>query len=373
MAVKEWFNAWNYIRKYKTFGWFLFWGQRSNGKTFSVIDGCMRAGLRIAYIRRYDTEIENADMIDLFNGDHNINQITNEEYNNVCIKSGKKLYYCNYDENGKISEISDRDIAQCFSINRWEKYKGADRGQFDVIIFDEFMSENELPDEYIKFKNMLSTLLRNRDNSIIVMLANSFNPFSIYFDELQVNEIVQGMKRSETKTVDRNGTKILLHWCKKSDVTKKVNNKFFGFDLGKERYTMIEGGNWQIKDYPHCTVPYINKPINSGGNVIAYMYILFRSKIMRVAVINSILVPPFIHCYFVNELPEKATAIFTPNTDIQTNVTYLNIRQWVMSNGKRGKLFQELLDSNRIYFNTNLEGEFFKTWYNVQNFSKFGW
>lgn len=372
MAVSEFFNAWNSIKKYPRFAWFLFWGQRSNGKTFSVIDGSMRQKLKIAYIRRYDSEIERVDMLDLFTTDHNINEITDNKFNAVTMETGK-MYYCNFDEKGKVKEKSEKPFAQCFSINRWEKYKGADRGHFDVIIFDEFMSDSYLPDEYIKFKNMLSTLLRNRENSIIIMLANSFDPFSIYFDELQVNEIVQSMRQGETKTAEFDETKILLHYCKKSNVTLKVNKRFFGFDVNKIHTQMVEGGSWQIKDFPHCDVGYNNKPINSNGDVLFYCYITYRSKIMRLAIVNRAGIPPFIHCYFVDEIPDKAKYIFTPLNNIYDNNTYHNTNQFITNTGKRGKIFDKLLRDNRLFFNTNLEGQFFKTWYDNQIYSNFNW
>ena len=60
---KSFFETWRYILKYKNFGWYLIWGQRGNGKTFSTIEGACLRGMRIAYIRRYDTDLTNADLM----------------------------------------------------------------------------------------------------------------------------------------------------------------------------------------------------------------------------------------------------------------------------------------------------------------------
>lgn len=370
MATNEFFNAWHYISKFKGFGWFLFWGQRGNGKTYSVIEQGERQDLKIAYIRRYDTDLVNADIIDLFQTDHNITEITDGKYSSVCVKTGKKVHYCNYDDNGKIINIS-QPIAQCFAINKWERYKGADRGHFDIILFDEFMSDNELPDEYIKFKNMLSTLLRNRENSIIVMLANSFNPFSVYFDELCLNEIVQEMKQGDTKTATFDETKILLHWTDKSSVTEKVNKKFFGFDKNKKRTQMIESGSWQIDDYPHCTIPYVHKYYDDGGNIIAFLYLAFKSKYMVFKIVYIEGIPLFIHAHFIDDIPVKAKYIFTPLSDIYSRNTFHSVKNFSTNCPRIGKLFEKCLNNGRIYFNTNMEGAFFKAWFDKQRFVQF--
>lgn len=366
----KFFNAWYYITKYKGFGWFLFWGQRSNGKTFSTLDGSMVRGLKIAYIRRYDTDLTNADLQKLFYTDHNIKGITNGEYDNICVKSGKQICYCKYDDNGKIEKCST-PFAQCFALNKWERYKGADRGNFDIIVFDEFMTDRELQDEYISLKNMLSTLLRNRENSTIVMLANSFNPFSVYFDELCVNDIVQSMGRGDTRTAKFEDTQILLHYCSQSSVTAKVNSRFFGFDKNKQKTQMIESGSWQIDDYPHCTLPYIHRHIDEGGNVIAFLYLAFRSKFMVFKIVYVDRVPLFIHAHFTKEIPNNARFIFTPLSDIYADNIYHSIKNFETRNPKIGELFEKCLRAGRIYFNTNLEGEFFKTWYDKQKFREF--
>lgn len=368
--MNEFFDSWKYILKYQGFGWYLFWGQRSNGKTYSTLDGAMYRKLKIAYIRRYDTDLMNSDLMKLFKTDHDIKSITDKEYDNICVKAGKQICYCNYDDKGKISKLSE-PFAQCFALNKWERYKGADRGHFDIIVIDEFMTENELQDEYMTLKNMLSTLLRNRDNSIIVMLANSFNPYSVYFDELCVNNIVQDMKQGETKTAKFEETKILLHWCSQNSVTRKVNSKFFGFDRDKKRTQMVESGTWQINDYPHCTLPYIHKLYEDGGNVIAFIYLTFRSKIMVFKLVYIESIPIFIHAHFCKEIPNDAKYIFTPLSDIYSNKTYHNINNFVANNPKLGKLFEKCLKNGRIYFNTNIQGEFFKTWYNAQRFKDF--
>ena len=367
---ESFFDCWRYILKYQGFGWYLFWGQRGNGKTYSLIDGAMLRGLKIAYIRRYDTDLMNPDLIKLFQTDHNIKKITANEYEYITVKTGKQICFCNYDKNGKIAECSE-PIAQCFALNKWERYKGADRGTFDIIIFDEFMTGKELPDEYVCFKNMLSTLLRNRDKAIIVMLANSFNPFSVYFDELCVNDIVQGMTQGESETATFDETKILLHYCVQTKITEKVNRKFFGFDKGKTRTQMIEGGSWQIDDYPHCTLPYINKPTEDGGNVIVYMYVTFRSKFMVLKIVNIEKIPIFIHAHFCKDIPQKAKFIFTPLSDIYTDKTYHTIDNFMYNNKRLGKILERCLKSNRIYFTNNMEGEFFKTWYNAQRLKRF--
>lgn len=375
--VKEWIDIDKFIDDNPTCSWFLIWGQRSNGKTYGTIDRSMREGKRFAYIRRYDSEIRKQEIIDLISP-HDIVRITKGNYNDFEFKTGKFRYVIKNEE-GKIVETSNKDFGQVFSLNTWEKYKGADRGKFDYIIFDEFMSLREIKDEWECFQQMLWTLLRNRADSKIIMLANSFTPYSLYFEELLVQDEVEHMHQGETFIKEFGETKILCHWCSPSSVTKNVTNKLFNFNKFKKKTQMAETGEWQINSFPHCHIPYINKPIEDGGDVLHYLYLNWHDHLMQIAVAKPFNQgntdsPYFMHVHFCKKIPKDADIIFGENLNSFDLRNFVTLRQFrgVYGDTPLCEIIDDCLLQDRVYFTTNNEGEFFQKWYAFQKM-RYGW
>ena len=375
--IKEWIDVDKIIDDNPSCSWYLIWGQRSNGKTYGIIDRSMRERKKFAYIRRYDTEIKRSELIDLISP-HDIVRITNGRYNAFVLESGV-FKYCLRDENGKILLTDPNKFGQIFAINTWEKYKGPDRGKFDYIIFDEFMSLREIKDEWDCFQQMLWTLVRTRADCKIIMLANSFTPYSLYFDELLIQEEVEQMRQGETIIKEFGETKILGHWCPPSSVTKNVTSKLFNFNKFKKKVQMAETGEWQIKDFPHCHIPYVNKPIEDGGDVIQFMYLDYRNHKMQIALCRPMFhergrASFFIHCHFCKSIPKDARIVFGEKPDMYASRNYRTMRQLQGDYGDTEfyRILQECFLFDRVYFTTNNEGEFFTMWWNNQKL-RFGW
>lgn len=368
--VKEWVDVDKIIDDNPTCSWILIWGQRSNGKTYGTIERPMREGKRFAYIRRYDNEITRKELNELISP-HDIVKLTNGKYNDYDYKSGA-FYYVVRDEKGKIVESNPKSFGMTFSLNTWERYKGADRGLFEYIIFDEFMSDREIPEEWECFQQMLWTLLRNRTDSKIIMLANSFSPYSLYFSELLIQDEVEKMKQGETIIKDFDETRILAHWCPPSSVTKGVTNKFFNFNKLKKKAQMAETGSWRIKNFPHCNVHYINKTLDDDGDVIQYMYVDFKNHCMQLALVKGPNSDFFIHAHFCKTIPDKAEIVFSETLLLDFGYKrFQTTRQfeYAYRNTRLVEIWNECIVMNRVFFSTNMEGEFFHTWYDKQKYS----
>lgn len=368
--VNEWVDIDRLIDKNPTCSWFVIWGQRSNGKTYGTIERVMREGKRFAYIRRYDNEITRKEINDLISP-HDIVKLTNGEYNDYIYTAGK-FFYVVRDENGKEVKRSQKDFGMTFSLNTWERYKGADRGLFEYVIFDEFMSDREITDEWECFQQMLWTLLRNRENSIIILLANSFSPYSLYFDELLIQKEVEKMKQGETIIKDFGETKILAYWCPPSSVTKAVTSKFFNFNKLKKKAQMAESGTWRISNYPHCNIHYINKPKDKGGDVVQYMYVDYKDHFMQLAIVYTQGKDCFIHAHFCKDIPMTADIVFSETLLLDFGYKrFQSTRQFEYAYRESPliDIWKECIVMNRVFFTTNNEGDFFHKWYDHQKFS----
>lgn len=247
----------------------LIYGQRSNGKTYSVIEYCLKNHLRLAYIRRAKEYVKRGTIKTLF--DPHQGKWEYENYTDIVYKGGE-FFYCNYDQNGKACNIARNSLCKTFYLNTWESQKGADNGKFDVICFDEFLStKGYLQDEVNIFKNVISTIIRDRDNTKIFLLGNTESKVNPYFSDFNINKEVNKMQQGDIICVERGeyNTKIAFEWCAEVKATQKVR-KFFEF--GRKGGGMIVSGKWQYDTYPHCQYPITKDNILKTAYVIATDY-----------------------------------------------------------------------------------------------------
>lgn len=231
-------------------------GQRSNGKTYSVtkhiIEDYFLLGRRAVYVRRWAEDITPKNIQNLFQPHLKlIEELSGGKYNEVTYRANEfRLCYIN--EEGKV-EVKD-PTAFCFtkSINVSEHGKGPDAGEIHIVCFDEFTTrEGYLPNEFIKFCNVLSSIIRDRDDCIIYMLGNTVNRYCPYFKEMGLKD-VETMPQGEIR-VYHYGTSdlsVAVEYCDEVKATKKVASKFFAFD--NPQLEMITTGAWELAMYPRA-------------------------------------------------------------------------------------------------------------------------
>lgn len=256
-------------------------GQRSNGKTYSVlktiIEQYLTEGKRSAYIRRYAEEIMPKNCQLLFSQPSLIQMIidlSGGEYNGTFYRANC-FYFAFYDEDG-IKQRQDQ-IPFCITraINTWETTKGQDAGELHLICFDEFMTRTGyLSDEFVKFCNLLSSLIRDRKNVVIYMLANSVNKYCPYFKEMGLQD-VDKMEQGEIRvyTYSSSDLTVAVEYCAQVEATKKTGSKYFAFE--NAQLAMITSGAWEVKLYPRC--PYPLYP----DDVWKVFYIKFGDQMLR--------------------------------------------------------------------------------------------
>lgn len=179
-----------------------------------------------------------------------IEQITDGQYNAVKYSSRGFYYY-----NNQTKEVAPEEFIHLLSIDEALEIKSvynAPRG--DLIIFDEFISKYTRPDEFVDFEDIVKTIIRHRYSPIIVMLANSLDPYNIYFKEMEVYGDIQTLKAGESRLVTtEKGTHIFLHRIKDAkdkQVKEEHNSLFFGFK-NKKLAAITGAGDWAISSYPH--------------------------------------------------------------------------------------------------------------------------
>lgn len=260
-------------------------GERSNGKTFAVLDYalkkyCDSGGVeQLGLIRRWQDDFKGkraATMYDAIVAEGKVKEYTKGEWTDIYYYASK-WYLCRYEENKRI--INEVPIAYAFALTSMEHDKSTSYPNITTILFDEFLTRAMyLPDEFVLFMNTLSTIIRQRDNVIIFMCANTVNKYSPYFSEMGLKNIenMQQGKIDIYRYGDSDLT-VAVEYCSNTSREGKPSDKYFAFD--NPHLQMITGGSWEIAIYNHLFKKY--KP----SEVIYKYYISFASTLLEAEIV----------------------------------------------------------------------------------------
>ena len=331
-------------------------GQRSNGKTYGFIEEALdeycENGHPSVYIRRYDESITSANIFKLCTPHINSlvimskGQWNNFEYKNRCFVPVR------LNENGKVEERGE-PFLYCVGMNSWEHKKGQDRGFVRYIIFDEFLTRDTyLNDEYAKFMNLLSSFIRDRVGTTIVMLGNTVNKFCPYFVKFKID--MKKIKQGFIYNYRYGDTTMSLEYCKPSSNTSKVNKAYFDFD--EKQLDMIKSGYWEICSYPRF---YNGK--RDDCEELGHIYIHFSTHVLRwdLLIDEDKNVISFISPSSFDKALKSGDIFMTDDS-----LTLLDNRM-AFAELPKLKLTQLLINTwkgKKIYFSTDDDGDVFENW-----------
>lgn len=215
-------------------------GQRSNGKTYSVLrEGLkmhLETGKKIAYIRRYKEDITKPNLETLF--DPHIEYIkaaTRDEWTGFDYRS--RQFRFTGEDNKKSGAVCDT-----FSLSAWERQKGSDKGEYCLIVFDEFITRDSyIGNETDIFLDVLSSIMRDREGVPVYMIANTVSQQCPYFAAFGFN--IKDIKQGELKQVTPH---CVIEYC---NATGKQTNSYFSA-FGGTHGKMITSGEWDFREYP---------------------------------------------------------------------------------------------------------------------------
>ena len=337
-------------------------GQRSNGKTYSVckhiIENYFKNGDRAAYIRRWDEDIQPKNIATLF-GPHLdlIKELSCGEYNGVFYRA-KEYHLCYYDEEGKVVKKDPTAFCITASINTAEHTKGQDRGEIKLVVFDEFMTRGAyLTNEFILYCNLLSSLIRNREDTIIYMLANTVNRYCPYFKEMGLKD-VENMPQGQiyVYTYGNKDLTVAVEYCDAVKATEKVASKFFAFD--NPQLEMITTGAWELQFYPRA-------PYKIYETDIKYkFYIQFGDQLLCGEIVhpssgkNKADLFIFFHYQTKDIEVDSKTPLYTDGFSASIcHVRFLNDTPTELH-----KLIKNLIMKKSVCFSSNEVGELFRNW-----------
>lgn len=234
-------------------------GERSNGKTYSVLQEMLEnwwdKGEQGAYIRRWKEDYKGKRSTQLFAGhcsadNQFISNLTGGEWDSVKYVSGKWFLAKN---DGDLDRMITQNEPFCFAfaLSDMEHDKSTAYPMVTTIVFDEFLTRSYyLPDEFVIFMNVLSTIIRHRNNVTIYMLGNTVNKYAPYFKEMGLKHVQEMEKgKIDIYTYGTSDLKVAVEYCKSPNKDGKKSDVYFAFD--NPSLSMITGGAWEIDVYPH--------------------------------------------------------------------------------------------------------------------------
>lgn len=343
-------------------------GKRSNGKTFDwktdLLNGyALDRRYRGVYIRRKDTEVLPKNIAPLFElpeydaitGEPvpQISDIFNGEFNSYEYKNRAFTLVLRDEETGEVVKRDTQPFCFTCALATWENRKGVDVGEVRSICFDEFMTrEPYLRDEFVKFMNVLSSFIRDRDTATIWMLANTVNKYCPYFEEMGLTQV--DTMEPGTIQLYRMGaegqTTIAVEMCASDEGSKKVE-KYFAFD--NPQLEMITSGSWEIALYPHCPCEMTKE------DIVHRFYILFNNKVIAGDIMqDDDYLFILYHYHKPNREFTKDDILYLPAND-----GYMNHCKHISDTPTEvHKLIYHLIKTEREFYASNEVGEVVRNW-----------
>lgn len=351
------------ISKYPEASYYVIYGERSNGKTYSALDYCLeryfRNGEQFAYVRRWGEDIKRKEMQQLFAGhvaNKRVERWSTHKYSGVEFYAGQFFGTALSSTKSGVQKVTktEQPIGFAFDINNAEHYKSISYPAIGTIVFDEFLSRNMyIPNEFVLFCNLLSTIIRHRNNVKIIMLGNPVNRYSPYFEEMGFKHI----KEQKPGTVDiykygDSGLIVIVEFCQSSDKKGgKASDVYFAFD--NPGLQMIKSGVWEMSIYPHLLESYRPK------DVVQTFFIEFDRDILHCDIIaNSEELFMFIHRKTTPIKNERIDIVYTTHTPRAWNYRSCLTK----CRDRLSAMILKLVNEDRVFYSTNEVGEVFRNY-----------
>lgn len=272
-------------------------GIRSNGKTSSVyilalIDYVLN-GNEMALIRRWELDFKGKKGREMFSGLDNvklngkpfIEELTEGKWTGITYFSSQ-WFLSKFDE--KLDRVVRDENPFChgFALSVGEHDKSTSYPRIRTILFDEFITRDSYhEDEFVRFMNTISTIVREKAETTIFMCGNTVNKYCPHFKEMGLYNI----KNMKPDTIDRysygeSGLTVNVEYTginedKKGKTKSKPSDVYYAFNNPKLK--MITTGAWEIDVYPHLPTKY------DKSDIKGIFFIVFEGETLQCEIVDK--------------------------------------------------------------------------------------
>lgn len=331
----------------------VIFGERSNGKTYAVLlhglTDFIENNNQMAIIRRWQDDFKGkraATMFDNLVSNGEVSRLTNGEWTGI-FYNASRWYLCRFEEEKRI--LDETPLCYAFAISAMEHDKSSSYPKVRTVLFDEFLTRSMyLPDEFVLYMNVLSTIIRDRNDVTIFMCGNAVNKYSPYFTEMGIVHIKQ-MKPGDIDIYEYgdSGLRVAVEFSD-SPNKGKPSDLYFAFDNPKLAMITGQNGIWEIAVYPHCPVKILPK------DILYTYFIQFTTELLQCEIIqHENLLFTYIH--------RKTTELKTPDSDLIYSPEYDARPNWKRKITKPVSLLEKKIASfyvnEKIFYQDNEIGE----------------
>lgn len=334
-------------------------GERSNGKTFAVDEHALQEfkdnESQLGLIRRWQDDFtgkRGQTMFDALVATGKVKYYFGDKWNNISYYSSR-WYLSKIDKELNKRILDDIPFAYGFALNASEHDKSTSYPKIRNILFDEFLTrDGYLPDEFILFQNVVSTIVRDRDDVKIFMCGNTVNKFSPYFKEMGLSN----MDKMKKGTIDiysygDSGLTVAVEYSDNPQ-KKKKSDKYFAFNNPKLQ--MITNGAWEIAIYPHLPYKYTDKDIKF------IYFIVFEGFTMQCEIIMKNK-----NCF--TYIHRKTTPLKNPDRELIYSQDYSPKPNWYRKITTVTTPIQKIITNHfkteRVFYQDNEVGEIIRNYF----------
>lgn len=366
--AKKYWLAKDLLKAFPLARYYFVLGGRANGKTYSVLNNAIEDAIAgkgmFAYVRRYDEYIKERNMQELF-GPQPIEELTNGLWNKI--KYWRGFFYLEKWEPDEETGIMQRTlknpepIGVAIAVNTWEGSKGQDigaaHGGFAHIIYDEAITgQTYLVDEFQKFKNLVSSLVRDRvqQDTKIWFIANPLSKWCPFFAELGINKdmIKEPGHRYEICYPDTNMTTIFEYIGEingRMIDADPVYDTFFAFPNSRGKSKSITEGFWELEDSVH-----LPSQVKKNSEKLTECFMYFGETWLRCEFMKY----KENDCYYVvwspSREPKKGEYYFILNA-VPDKYAIVGVR----TGHPYAKLLNDFINKGQIYYSDNTVADLF--------------
>lgn len=359
MSKPKFYDVRRLLREHPNAYYYITFGERSSGKTYSALDmgleNYAKGGEQFAYVRRMGEDVKRKEMLTLFSA-HIKNGVLKKhfgtQWDDIGYYAGA-FYLIRHEKgpkgNATVEVKDDTPFCYVFSINQAQHFKSLSYPSVTTVVFDEFMSRTGyLPNEFVEFSNLLSTIIRHRNNVKIFMLGNTVNRYCPYFTEMGLKHV----KDQKPGTVDlytygeKSRLQVVVEYTESAQVYGgKDSDVYFAFDNPELR--MITRGEWEIAVYPRL------KKGHKRSDVVQDFFIQFDGDI-----VHGEIVVTDADCYLFfypkdDNIERDDDIVYTTSAVPRWNYRMALTKQ----NDKLSMKIRELMSINKAFYSSNECGE----------------
>lgn len=331
----------------------IIFGERSNGKTYAVqkyaLEDYVKHGNTLALIRRWKEDFRGKraqHMFDAIVANNVPAKLTNGKFNTIIYRNNQWFLARKDEEKGDYI-YDTQPFCFAFCLSDVEHDKSVSFPTVTTILFDEFLTRGYyLNDEFVIFMNVLSTIIRQRNNVKIFMLGNTVNKFCPYFNEMGLKHI-RDMRQGtiDLYTYGESKLVVAVEYCGAKNQNKE-SDVYFAFDSPK--LAMIKTGAWELDLYPHLPCKY------KSNEVVFTFFINFDGEMVQCEVVNTDN-SLFVFCHL------KTTELKNPDKDLIYQLdssNKFNVRySFVKPIDKLDQKILKLYSSKKFFYQSNDVGE----------------